>query len=478
VEHYYGWLLAIILVLVSGLIAYLGDILGRRLGRRRITIFNLRPRHTAILISVLVGMLITILTLLAAALVSKDVRIGFTKVGEMRRQLSELESQLALSRKSVEKAKARTLSAQEAKAAALTQVGEAEGKLTASQKKLSVTSKELGSVSGRLKQSQKRLIATEKQYFAVEAELKEKTQEVKRGESQAFETSRQLLTLENQMQELARQREGLATEVSALQKQEQSLQGEKQNLEGEVRRLTGLVQVATPALTEETIFEVGHEIGRKVFSPELPIADLRSQLEQFVIELSGTAERAGAGKSEEGKSVIPVRRISEQSKGLVRIYSDPELMEFLARQIHSSENSVVVRASSLLNVPRGKPVLVELSLVQNRLLFKKGEQLGELTVEGKKSEAELLIEIVSWLREKVAQRTREAGILPDISPTGERNLLFGSTRYPVGRVSPERLFELVKAAKKHSGPNKIVARAAEDTWTVGPLQLDLTVAQF
>jgi uncharacterized protein (DUF3084 family) len=425
---------------------------------------------------VVAGMLITIITLLVAAIVSKEVRIGFTRVGEMQQQLSDLEAKLALSRKSVDKAKERTRSAQEERSAALEQVGEAEKKLATSQERLSDIGKELKGVSGHLRQSQQRLTETEKQYSAVEAELREKEQEVKRGEVQAFETSRQLLNLENQMRELARQREDLAGEVGALQKQAQALQGEKQNLEGEVRRLTSLVRVATPALTEETIFEVGHEIGRKVFLPGLPIADLRSQLEQFIRELSNTAEKAGAGKNEQGEVVIPVHRISEQDSGVVRVYRDPELMELLARQIHSSEDRVVVRAFSLLNIPRGQPVLVELSLTQNRLLFGKGEQLGELTVDGRKSEAELLIELVSWLREKVAQRARAAGILPDISAAGERNLLFGSTRYPVGRISPERLFDTVKTVKQYSGSTKIIARAAEDTWSVGPLQLELTTS--
>ena len=46
------------LIVVCGFIAYTGDLLGRRLGKRRLTVFGLRPRHTAILCTVVTGMVI------------------------------------------------------------------------------------------------------------------------------------------------------------------------------------------------------------------------------------------------------------------------------------------------------------------------------------------------------------------------------------------------------------------------------------
>ncbi|NIO64040.1 MAG: DUF3084 domain-containing protein, partial [Gammaproteobacteria bacterium] len=61
-----GILLIVALVLVSGLIAYIGDIVGRRMGRKRLSLFGMRPRHTAIAVSVAAGMLITVITLLVA----------------------------------------------------------------------------------------------------------------------------------------------------------------------------------------------------------------------------------------------------------------------------------------------------------------------------------------------------------------------------------------------------------------------------
>jgi uncharacterized protein (DUF3084 family) len=476
-EHYYGWLLATVLVLVSGLIAYLGDILGRRLGRRRITLFNLRPRHTAILISVVAGMLITILTLLAAAAVSKEVRIGFTRVGEMQQQLGELETKLAISLRSVARAKDRTKIAQAEREVALQELVGAQDQAEAVKSSLEVSQKKLNATTGKLTGVSSQLANARERYAAIDVKYKATEQALKKGEEKAFEIGRKSLTMEGQMKELSRQRDALAGEVSSLQKQEQNLMAEKAGLSAEVTRLTGLMQVATPALTEQTIFEVGHEIGRKLFPANQSIAVLRESLDQFVGELNDIAAQAGAGKTEAGRSVIPVRRVSDASKGLVQIYEDPQLLEFLARQIHAGDGKVVVRAFSLLNVPRGQPVLVELVPVTDRLLFSKGEKLGEITVNPTKSEAELLIEIVQWMREAVAQRARDANILPDLAPANEKNLLFGPTRYPVGRISPDRLFAILKEIKNHPTSVKVVARAAEDTWTVGPLQIDLNTAE-
>ena len=92
-SQYYGVLFIIVLVGVSGAIAYIGDLVGRRMGRKRLTLFGLRPRHTAIVISVISGMLITILTLALAMALSENVRIGFISVGQLRAETRNLRSQ-------------------------------------------------------------------------------------------------------------------------------------------------------------------------------------------------------------------------------------------------------------------------------------------------------------------------------------------------------------------------------------------------
>ena len=58
-----------VLVLTGGAIAFIGDRLGTRIGKKRLSIFGLRPRHTSIIVTIITGILITAATfgILAAA---------------------------------------------------------------------------------------------------------------------------------------------------------------------------------------------------------------------------------------------------------------------------------------------------------------------------------------------------------------------------------------------------------------------------
>jgi uncharacterized protein (DUF3084 family) len=89
-----AWFLIPTLILVSGLVAFVGNLVGRSIGRRRLAIFGLRPRHTAQLVTVITGMLITVVTLAVVLLVSNDARQALFHLQEVRRQVAEQEAKL------------------------------------------------------------------------------------------------------------------------------------------------------------------------------------------------------------------------------------------------------------------------------------------------------------------------------------------------------------------------------------------------
>src|SRR5688572_13364146 len=59
-------ILIFLLLALCGFIAYIGDLLGRRLGKKRLSVFGLRPKHTAILLTIVTGVLIAAVTFGAA----------------------------------------------------------------------------------------------------------------------------------------------------------------------------------------------------------------------------------------------------------------------------------------------------------------------------------------------------------------------------------------------------------------------------
>ena len=58
----YGITLIFVLAVVGGVIALIGDRLGTRIGKKKLSIFGLRPRHTAVLVTVVTGICITTVT--------------------------------------------------------------------------------------------------------------------------------------------------------------------------------------------------------------------------------------------------------------------------------------------------------------------------------------------------------------------------------------------------------------------------------
>lgn len=89
-----GVFLIPVLIVLSGAIALVGNAVGRNIGRQRLTIFGLRPRYTAQLITVLTGMLITITTLTVVLLLSREARVALFRLNEVLRETTRLEQEI------------------------------------------------------------------------------------------------------------------------------------------------------------------------------------------------------------------------------------------------------------------------------------------------------------------------------------------------------------------------------------------------
>ena len=84
-----GWLLIIFLLLLGGLISTLGDLLGSKIGKARFSVLKLRPKKTAILITILTGSLISASSLSLMILVNRQLRIGLFRLGDLQKKLQE-----------------------------------------------------------------------------------------------------------------------------------------------------------------------------------------------------------------------------------------------------------------------------------------------------------------------------------------------------------------------------------------------------
>ena len=86
-----GLILAI--AIVAGAIAYIGDRVGHQVGRKRLTLFGLRPKYTSTIVAIATGMLIALSVTLAAVIASSTVRTAFFRMGQLNAQISSLQAQ-------------------------------------------------------------------------------------------------------------------------------------------------------------------------------------------------------------------------------------------------------------------------------------------------------------------------------------------------------------------------------------------------
>ena len=118
-----GYVLVLAVLILGGVIATLGDRIGMRVGKARLSLFNLRPRQTATVVSILTGGVISASTLALLFGVSQQLRTGVFELERIQDDLSEAETELE--------------SAQTAKAEIETALADARDEQTAAQQELS-----------------------------------------------------------------------------------------------------------------------------------------------------------------------------------------------------------------------------------------------------------------------------------------------------------------------------------------------------
>ncbi len=93
-----NWILLGSLIVVSALVSWAGDVIGMRLGKKRITFLNLRPKYTSRIISVVTGVGIAVATLLILSVASEQVRTALFSMQFVQRQLTDLTVELQKNR--------------------------------------------------------------------------------------------------------------------------------------------------------------------------------------------------------------------------------------------------------------------------------------------------------------------------------------------------------------------------------------------
>ena len=80
---------------MGGLIAYMGDKLGTKIGKRRMSLFGLRPKHTSIIVTIVTGLLVAAATVGVLTFTSQSVRTALFGMDQLRADIKQLNNEVA-----------------------------------------------------------------------------------------------------------------------------------------------------------------------------------------------------------------------------------------------------------------------------------------------------------------------------------------------------------------------------------------------
>jgi hypothetical protein len=81
------------ITVLAGAIAYIGDRVGHRVGRARLTLFGLRPKYTSTVVAIGTGMLIALCVTLIALGASRYVQTAFFHLNELNDRINQLQAE-------------------------------------------------------------------------------------------------------------------------------------------------------------------------------------------------------------------------------------------------------------------------------------------------------------------------------------------------------------------------------------------------
>jgi len=89
-----GWLLILSLLILGGILSTLGDRLGTRVGKARLSVFKLRPKSTAVLITVFTGSIISAISFGIMVAFNSQLRVGLFELEDIQAKITERENEL------------------------------------------------------------------------------------------------------------------------------------------------------------------------------------------------------------------------------------------------------------------------------------------------------------------------------------------------------------------------------------------------
>lgn len=100
----FGIRLMFLLAVMGGIIAFIADKLGSKIGKKKLSVFGLRPHDTSVLLTVLSGVLISLFSVGILAISSESARAALFGMEKLQKELSRLTTEKTAAEKEYDKA--------------------------------------------------------------------------------------------------------------------------------------------------------------------------------------------------------------------------------------------------------------------------------------------------------------------------------------------------------------------------------------
>lgn len=411
----FGLTLIAVLVIMGGLIAYIGDKLGSKVGKRKLTIFGLRPKHTSILVTIVTGIIIAASTLGVLSVSSRDVRTALFGMEALKTQLVGLSQEVTAKSSELDASRA-ALETKTKEYSALTL------KIAETTTKLGQVTSELAAVAGERDRTAAALETVQRDYVAAKGDLDKAAHEIT-----ALQATKQ--ELDTKVASLNEARDQLQKDVDRLNELTVNLSKGMQNVR------EGVV-----------IYRAGEVVSTSVMKGGQP----QAETEQVLTSIIGRSNQ------------VILDKLGVTDRNLDVLWIAKADFDQAVALVGGTPENVIVRVMAMSNTVYGEPVIGRLALYPNRLIYSAGDAVhhGVFDAGANSKQAE---EVVLYFLHQVNAQAIATGVLPD------------PLQGTVGVISGAQVFETVSKVKHYGGKVELTAVAKNDIYTAGPLHIDIQV---
>jgi len=436
----------LLFVIMGGLIAYLGDWLGRRMGKKRLRIGKLRPRHTATFFTVLMGMLIPLATTYGIVTQSAAVRQWIVQGPELVQQKLALESEIETNQVSLARLENQAEERQEqlaviqsmlalastARDKAVSERNEERTRLENARNEIAAAERREDQVNKRvdsLRQSEQtlqenvsnlkeELAASQESLASAKTESQRLYEETEGLKQNSIDLTRQISDLEAERDRQAQRAEVARREADTFEAQAQrnfdqvlDLRRTLSTLEG---TLIGAAEGIEAVRTSSVLYRKDEELSRLPISSGLTEAQARERIAEATKMADVAAKERGVRPDPLGRAAALETRIRRLPDGAVLTITPEDQVLAFVNEIVGQRQDLLLVVTSFYNYFSKDETFVplNLNLYPNRKVFDAGDRVAETIIDGGKSEEEILDAIILFLRTDVRTAAQDAGMIP------------------------------------------------------------------